>query len=150
MAFKNSGRCESCYKYEVERAFQKLPAWPTPLTASGAAAECSTCDLHWPKDFLFRDSRGFDKCVICRKWELMHGVEMLPSAPIHCTLDPGQGIRCFKCGKENHADHHQIGGGAGSFPRTSLFCWDCRYMEERYAAQGFVNIAQCHYTAYSF
>lgn len=135
------GHCEPCYEYRVEMAFQSLPPWPIPMDRGVRAAQCLTCDLRWPAECLFRDSRGIRKCVVCRRWELMHGVEMHPGVPIHLTLGPERGIRCFKCGKENQAEHHKLGGGVRSWPRTSLFCSDCRHLEARYAAQGLVNIA---------
>lgn len=143
------GHCEPCYRLQVEMAFHSLPQWPTPVDTSCHAVQCLTCDIRFPGEFLFRDSRGIRKCVLCRRWELMHGIETVPGRPLHMTLRPAQGMRCLHCGRNGEVRTERMCARNYSWPRTSLFCYGCSYMEERYVAQGLINVSEPVETAFS-
>lgn len=140
---KYHGYCEPCYKRAVDMAIQSLPPWPQQLQVDPAAAgQCQTCDLVFPSNMMFADSRGVWKCAVCRKWEMMNSVEMHPGVQIQHTLGASKKIKCLNCKAKFEVDHYKVDCVGSPVPRISIFCVNCRHLEGRYAYQGIINIAE--------
>lgn len=132
------GFCEACYKSNLEGAFTDLPRYPKKLELGNESKTCTSCNVEFPRDLVFKDSREHFKCVMCRKWELMHRIERVPGTPINKTLGEGRRIKCFQCGEKNTLRDHEVEVGKWE-PRISMFCPACRHVEDRYAQQNIVN-----------
>lgn len=158
------GACYRCYMHTLEMQLRAIPdypailARPTAAAVLAAAAEdstrgckffvCQSCEIVWPAELGFRDSRGRSKCVLCRKFELINKVEITPGIMITFSLwaEGRRRIRCLGCqDASDQADFTiELGRGASwkAIPyRVSMFCGTCRCrgLEERLAVQGLVN-----------
>jgi hypothetical protein len=137
--------CDPCYRHRVERTFLDLPLYPNRLrTGPDTDTDtCNICTVRWPTSHLFRDAPRRLKCVLCRRWELMHNVEQYPGVCMRITVSgPGRlnKVKCFHCGMRFAGEQYKVPAGGRWATRESMFCRGCRWLEERYVQQGFIEI----------
>lgn len=140
--------CFGCTKFNLENAYNALPFYPMTLdeayspSTTPDSVTCCICQIKYPMWAIFQDSKKRNKCVLCRKWEVLNKVEAHPSIQMHITME-GHRIKCLQCGQKFKDKDMKVDcAGSKNGIRVSMFCPGCRVLEQRFAQQGLINIEE--------
>ena len=133
--------CWNCYWYRVTTAWLSLPLYPLVFHPNDATQRCSACELLFPENYMFWDRNGYDKCVVCRRFELLNRTEAYPGVQARYGIEGGRTV-CVACEAEEDEEDFVLENGMREYlDRRSMFCGDCRAkgLEAKMEQQGLVN-----------